>query len=131
MKAVIGALFAGLVFSTVANAACLQSDLSGTWQIYTVGANSSQVWWTRCKVSVNGAGTMSNGSCSNSLGQTGAITSGNAKMTVGALCTFTAQFHLGGALNQVVHATLSRDKTTGSGVGTFSGGGFMLSMTKL
>ena len=37
---------------------------------------------------------------------------------------------LGGELNKVVHATLSKDRTTGSGVGTFPGGN-IFTMSKL
>ena len=45
--------------------------------------------------------------------------------------TYTAQFTVAGALNRVVHATLSTDKTTVSGVGSFPGGKFIFTMSKL
>jgi hypothetical protein len=36
-----------------------------------------------------------------------------------AACTYRARFRLGAELNKVVHGPLSKDKTTGTGVGTF------------
>ena len=74
---------------------------------------------------------MSNGRCTNSLGQAGPMINGSAQISAAAACTYTAQFRLGGELNRVVHATLSKDKTTGSGVGTFPGGKFIFTMSKL
>jgi hypothetical protein len=130
MKRIALALAATLAFSTAANAACNQADFDGVWQIYSAGWDNSGSWWSRCKVRINTAGAMSNGRCSNSLGQSGPMTNGSATIVAAAACTFRAQFRRGRDLNRVVHPTLSRDKTTGSGVGTFPGGKFNFTMSK-
>jgi hypothetical protein len=131
MKQIALALAATLTLSTAANAACNQTDFVGVWQIYSAGWDNSGSWWTRCKVRINSGGPMSNGRCSNSLGQSGPMTNGSATLFSAAACTYRAQFRLGGDLNKVVHGTLSKDKTTGSGVGTFPGGKFIFTMSKL
>jgi hypothetical protein len=124
-------LFAGLTLSGAAHAACTQADLAGTWQIYSAGWNNSyQTWWSRCKATVNGAGTMA-GNCTTSLGPTSPMTGASVKLTAGATCTFSAKFTVGSEVNKVAHGTLSTDKTTGSGVGTFPGGAFLFTITKL
>jgi hypothetical protein len=126
----LAVLAATIACSTAANAACNQTDLTGIWQIYSTAWDNSGAWWSRCQVKINAGGTMSNGQCANSLGQSGPMTNGSATIVAAAACTFRAQFRLGGDLNRVVHATLSRDKTTGSGVGTFPGGKFNFTMSK-
>jgi hypothetical protein len=120
-----------LLATTAANAACTQADLAGAWQIYSAGWDGADSWWSRCKMTLNATGTMSNASCTDSAGQTGPMTAGSASIIAGPTCTYTAQFRIGGALNKVVHATMAKDKTTGSGVGTFPGGKFIFTMSKL
>jgi hypothetical protein len=127
------ALSAAVILSTAANAACTQANLSGKWQAYTSSweTKSKISYWSRCTFTVNAAGTMSAASCVNSLGQSGPMTGGKVKISKEATCTYTAQFVVGGALNKVGHGTLAKDKYTASGVGTFPGGGFLFTMTKL
>ena len=131
MKTAIPAIVASILIPTAVNAACVQADLTGTWQVYSSGWDSPQAYWTRCKMTINANGTMSNGTCTNSAGQSGPMTAASAILTAPSTCTYTAQFRVGGALNRVLHATLARDKNTGNGVGTFPGGTFIFSMTKL
>jgi hypothetical protein len=126
----LAAFAATLTLSTAANAACNQADLAGVWQIYSAGWDSSGSWWSRCRVRINSGGAMSNGRCSNSLGQSGPITNGSATLVSAAACTFKTQSRFNGELHKIVHGTLSKDKTTGSGVGTLPGGKFIFTMSK-
>jgi len=127
----LAAFAATLTLSTASNAACNQADLAGVWQIYSTGWDSSGSWWSRCKVRINSGGAMSNGRCSNSLGQAGPMTNGSATLVSAAACTFRTQSRFDGELNKVIHGTLSKDKTTASGVGTLPGGKFIFTMSKL
>ncbi len=125
------ALAASAVVTTTANAACTQADLEGTWQIYSAGWSNNESWWSRCKKRINAAGAMSNATCTDSFNQTGPMTNATATISNGSFCTYTAQFTVGNAVNKVLHATLSQDKTLGSGVGSFRGGKFIFTMSKL
>jgi hypothetical protein len=124
------ALGTSLALATTANAACTAGNLAGKWQAYSVGAqNGHSSYWVRCTVTINAAGNLS-GSCADMSGSTGHA-AGKLTMAVPATCTFKGQFTLFGLANNVVHGTLSKDGTTGSAVGTFSGGNFALTFIKL
>ncbi|HET7681473.1 MAG TPA: hypothetical protein VFK79_15220, partial [Xanthobacteraceae bacterium] len=124
---------ASLLFpAAAANAACLQSDLGGTWQAYTLSIKGGNTYWARCKLVINGStGAIANTNCFTAFGYT-ALTQGKATLANAANCTFTAQYKIAGVLNTLVHGTLSKDKEVGQGVGTLpSFGQFTLNMTKL
>jgi hypothetical protein len=124
------ALGTSLVLATAANAACTASNLAGKWQVYSVGAQDGHSsYWVRCTVTINAAGNLS-GQCADMSGSAGHA-AGKLTMAVPAACTFKGQFNLFGAVNKVVHGTLSKDRTTGSAVGTFPGGNFALTFMKL
>jgi hypothetical protein len=112
-------------------AACTQADLRGIWQAYSAAADSGGADWVRCRLAINPSGTIANTSCTSSTGFTGPLTNGRASITSGPNCTFAAQFTFGGVVNRVVHGTLARNKITGTGVGTFPGGAFLFSLTKI
>ncbi len=124
-----------MLTATVANAACVQGDLAGTWQVYSHGWDNAAggfLWWNRCKVTFNASGTMTAGTCvASKNGEGGPISNGSGTLTVANACTFTAQFTVGGLLNRVVHSTMSKDKEVVTGVGTFSGGAFSFQMSRL
>src|SRR4051812_38731405 len=113
-----------------ANAACVQTDLSGSWQAYSMANNGSSTYWTRCELVINGSGGIANTTCTWPFG-TAPLTLGHATLSAASACTFTAQFTINGTVNRVLHATLSRDKEGGQGVGTFPGGVFFFNITKL
>ena len=121
----------GLAAATVAHASCIQADAAGNWQAYAVSSNGNV---TRCKITVNSSGLMSNNTCTqyfSSSSQTGVMTGGKINLSAGSTCTFTGSFNLGGAVNLVRHLTISKDKISAEGIGTFSGGAFSLNLTKL
>jgi hypothetical protein len=121
---------ASLLTPAAAGAACLQADLAGTWQAYALSHNASTDYWSRCKLTINTSGGIANTTCVSPLGNA-LLTNGHATLSAGSTCTFTAQFTLAGAVNRVVHGTINRDKLSGTGVGTFPGGVFLFTITKL
>jgi len=125
---------ATFLLPAAANAACAQTDLTGSWQAYSVNANNANnggsTYWTRCKLVINGSGGIANTTCTSPFA-TAPLTLGHATLSVASTCTFTAQFTINGTLNKVLHGTLSRDKEGGQGVGTYAGGLFFFNMTKL
>lgn len=112
-------------------AACLQSDGAGSWQAYAITAEGGGAFWTRCRLSINSVGTIATNTCTRSDGVTGSMTNGHINLVNATRCTFTGSFNLGGALNTIRHSTLSRDKISVEGVGTFPGGIFSFNLTKL
>jgi hypothetical protein len=129
-KLIAVALGAVTLGSAPAIAACTAADLAGKWQVYSSGAEDGySSYWVRCTVNVSSSGALS-GNCAASSGGGGAV-AGRLTLSSPATCTATGQFTLGGTVNKVVHATVARDKNTGNGVGTFPGGNFIFSMTRL
>ena len=122
-----------ILFPTVAQAACPQTDAQGTWQAYSfVVTGEGYPDWSRCKLTVNASGVMAPTTCvyRHNGGATAALTQGHIALSPS--CIFTAQFRLNGALNTVVHATLSKDKQSANGVGVAPQGGmFIFNLTKL
>src|SRR5687767_6304218 len=100
-----------LLSPVAANAACLQLDMLGTWQVY---AFNNQDQWIRCKLDISRTGAIADTSCTVSNGRrvdTLQFTKGSVKLQNAAACTFTGQWTLGqgqtALLNKVVHATLA------------------------
>lgn len=114
-----------------AYAACTQAEGAGSWQAYAITAEGGSAFWTRCRLSINSVGTIATNTCTRSDGVTGSMTNGHINLVNAARCTFTGSFNLGGDLNTIRHSTLSRDKITVEGVGTFPGGIFSFNLTKL
>lgn len=121
-----------LLAGSTAYAACTQADLAGSWQAYAMSASNSGVALTRCKMSVNGAGTIAASSiCTDHAGNSAPMQAASVKLTVGATCTFNGQFRLGNVLYRILHGTVASDKKTASGMGTFPGGGFFFTLSEL
>jgi hypothetical protein len=101
-----------------AYAACVQSDLAGAWQLYhTIGAV-----WHRCAVVIRSGGAMDSAGCrisGNAVTQP--LTDGRATLVSHQNCVFTASYKVGELRFDVEHATLSRDKQTAAGGGSFTG----------
>ena len=124
-------VFGLLAVPTIANARCLQADLAGNWQAYSMSADGNSGYWTRCRISVGNSGNITDGVCANSFGQSGSLSSGRVILTHNGRCTFEGNFTLGGITNRITHGTLASDGLTANGVGTFRGGVFQFSLTKL
>ena len=115
----------GLVLSNEVAAACKKNALSGTYQIYATGANSSSFIVTQCtiKVASNGA-IRSSGTCDS--------TSGISKVTGGQLkikknCNVTGELRTTDFVTTIVQSLMYRTKDAIAGsfvddsgtVGTF------------
>ena len=129
MKVTISLALALSLVSGAALADCNQSSLKGNWQSYSAGWDGKDAFWKRCTFKINGKGEVTDGTCQLSRGTPAAMT-GEFKLTDEAACTYTAQLKSPDA-NRLVQGTLSRDKITGMGVGSFPGGTFIAVMTKI
>lgn len=129
--AAIAATIFSLGGAQSAIAACVQADAAGSWQAYSIAANSAGGYWVRCRLSIGTTGIIAATPCTNSAGNTGNITNGRVSLSDASRCTFTGSFTLGGVTNLIRHSTMSKDKITVEGVGTFPGGIFSFNLTKL
>ena len=125
---VLAVVLAGLTLSSTANATCTQANMVGTWEAYSLSAQTGI--WTRCKMTVTTTGAFTNASCVD-LDANAAPVTGNVKLLNGALCAFNGKIVAGGETSTIKHMTLSQDKITAEGVGTFPGGTFIFSLTKI
>lgn len=114
-----------------AYASCTQADGAGSWQAYSIFAESGGSAWLRCRLSINSVGTVATNACTRSDGVTASMTNGHINLVNAARCTFTGSFKLHGILNTIRHSTMSRDKISAEGVGTYPGGIFSFNLTKL
>jgi len=124
------------VFTTVpaAHATCTQADATGTWASYTVGLDVSTDYWIHCTLKIDATGkfTAKTSSCTVDSGLISPA-EGTFHLINGNLCAFKGGIILtkGTAENVINHATLSIDKHTAEGVGTFEGGGFSFNLVKI
>jgi hypothetical protein len=131
LGALTGLLVGTLAVQGHAFASCAQIDAAGSWQAYSIASSIGAGNWIRCRMPINAAGTIANNTCTDSLGITATMTGGKLTLTDAARCTFTGSFRLAGASNTIRHATMSLDKKSVEGVGTFPGGIFRFNLTKL
>lgn len=119
-----------LLFPGVSVAACALSDVGGLWQVYSVG-NTGAV---RCIVKVSGAGVIdqNNSTCVFTDG-TSTRMRGNLVLNSPSRCTFSGSvtYISDGFVNRVRHSTLTKDKLSGSGIGTATGGFFLFTLVRL
>jgi hypothetical protein len=124
-------LFAAIALP--ASATCSGTDTIGTWRLYSASANYNGAYWTKCTLVVTQGGKIGGAStCSNSAGQSTGVT-GSVVLTAPASCMLkgSVRYTLGGAVSTVNEATMSEDKKSVAGVGTFSGGGFLFTMMRI
>jgi hypothetical protein len=124
-------MFAGLVLcgaSHAALSACTQADTRGNWQAYSTNSSGLSVY---CKLGVSATGTISNSTCTATNGVSANFTNGKITLSSGPSCTFKGSFRLGGELNSVKSATMTRDKLIIQGVGTYPGGNFTFNLIRL
>jgi hypothetical protein len=120
---------ASFTFTTLAaQAACTQADAAGTWQAYSYSNGSS---WVACKVTVGSNGAIANSTCTNAGGTSGAFTNGKLTLVSGPSCLYRGSFKIGGQLNTIKSATMSRDKLIINGVGTMIDGIFVFNATRI
>jgi hypothetical protein len=98
--------------STV-DAACAPANLAGFWDAYSVGAQDSELLWSRCSIRVSAtARILSGSSC---ISHSGAASTRSGQLTVRGNCRVTGSFtqRLGGGDSlrcNISQATLSKDK---------------------
>jgi hypothetical protein len=114
-----------------ANATCVQANAAGTWAAYSAGTTAGAYYWFKCALTINTAGKITAGSCTESNGLASPIT-GNVRLTVPANCTFVGaldftKFKQTATVNQ---ATLSLDKLTVLGIGSVAKNKFTFNMLK-
>lgn len=124
------ALAALIALSPVgANAACVQSDLTGTWNAYISSQLGSFQAWERCTIDVAEDGSL-DGVCANSEGSNGLAATGNVLMRSQGACVFDGNVTVGGGLRALSHGAMALDRTTAFGVGKRSGIGLTFVMVK-
>lgn len=130
-RLLVGAILGICGAQGAAYASCTQADGAGSWQAYAIVAESGGSAWFRCRLSINSVGTVATNTCTRSDGVTGSMTNGKIKLVNSTLCTFNGSFNLGGSLNTIRHLTMSKDKISIEGVGTYPYGIFSFNLTKL
>ena len=80
---------------------------------------------------ISGAGKIGNTNCTLDTWFLGPFTNGTARITAPAACTFTASLSFAGLQQQVVHATLSKDKQSAFGVGKAGRDTFVFGLIRL
>jgi len=116
-----------------ANASCAQGSVAGVWKLYAAVSNvSGETDWNKCSATIAVNGKLSAASCQNSQGGSTPVT-GQVSLSNAANCTYTGTIHqtLTGITDTINEATLSIDKRSASGVGKYSGGGFVFTMVKV
>jgi hypothetical protein len=90
-RAAVAVVVVMLLLSSAAWAACVQSDLKGTWQTYQAGVfGGGGFYWQRCSVKLNGKGFVTGGSCRDDFGETFSLTKGRIRVTTACVVTGTA-----------------------------------------
>jgi len=115
-----------------AHATCIQANAAGTWAAYSAGTTNGDYYWFKCQFSIDTAGKIQRGACTESNGSSSAV-AGNVHLIVPGGCTFTAAldfttFKLKASIDE---ATLSLDKQTVLGVGTIQTQKFTFNMVKM
>jgi hypothetical protein len=116
-----------------ASAACPSANAAGLWRLYAGSSNQSGAYWVKCTLVLGKDGKLGSASnCQTSWGLNSLVT-GSITVTAPALCTLTGSltFTSGGNVGTVTEATMSQDKKSATGVGTFSGDGFQFTMLRV
>jgi hypothetical protein len=106
-----------------ASAACSQSDLAGTWQVFFTHHVATPPLWMSCtfEIKPNGAFTADRSSCAGRSGVSRKAF-GVIQPTGGQSCTYKGYVVIGGLRLELSHATMNRPKDHLNGVGHPSGG---------
>jgi hypothetical protein len=109
---------------------CVQSDVQGRWQVYANVSEKQTAHWLTCRFVLTETGIISEGRCDGPNAQNLQITFGQIEIADTANCTFIGYFDVNDTPNRVHHATISPEKTFGSGVGGYRDGFFTFTMIK-
>jgi hypothetical protein len=109
---------------------CVQSDVEGRWQVYANVSEQQAAHWLTCKIVVTKDGIISEGRCDGPNVRNLQITLGKIEIADTSNCTFIGHFDVNDTPNHVHHATLSPEKSVGSGVGGYPDGFFTFTMIK-
>lgn len=129
-KRLVGGISAAtlmLGLTQAAFAACIQGNATGNWQMYGIDGAGG---WVRCKLAINALGNAANTTCVTTSASL-PLTNGRVKLAIGPTCTFNGGFNIAGIAYTIRHATMSLDKITMEGVGSYPGGTFSFNLTKL
>jgi hypothetical protein len=121
---------ATLLTPAIVMAACSQADISGQWQATASGYGGGRFYRAECTVSVGTNGAISGSSCTNTQGQTGAMTDARLILSSGTDCSYRGSFIWFNTLHQVNQLTLAGGRKAADGTGTFERGHFTFVMTK-
>lgn len=87
--------------------------------------------WLSCKLTVTKDGIISEGRCDGPSARNLQITFGEIEIADTANCTFAGYFGVNDTPNRIHQATLSSEKSFGSGVGGYRDGFFTFTMIKV
>mgnify|MGYP006274279703 CR=1 FL=1 len=113
-----------------AQASCSENSLKGSWQFYALATDDSV---TTCRITIDKSGAVEPATCSSITGasQTDVnLISGSLSLSNRPNCAYTGTLNLGGETN-TIRLTLAQDKSIANGYGSYSGGLFMFSLTKV
>jgi hypothetical protein len=113
-----------------ARADCVQSDVEGRWQVYANVSEQKTAHWLTCKLFITKDGFVAEGRCDGPNVQNLQIKFGEIEIADTANCTFTGYFGADDTMSRVHHATLTPEKSVGSGVGGYADGFFTFTMIK-
>ena len=130
IRFVAAAMILATTFTSVAQAACTQAQLAGVWKAYSAGVDTGVSYWTSCLIVINSVGVIAPTTCVNSFNFFGQL-QGRVVLTRGNLCEYNGWFTFASATNYLRNMTLARDNNTAAGVGVFTGGSFIFTMTRI
>ena len=131
-RVLLTSLMALMAFSpAAASAACRISDFAGTWQVYTTAVSGTNIFWARCKISINASGVIADSICSLSTGQNVGFVDGVVQAISAADCSFRVIATIGGTRHSASHVTLARDSLTAKGVGKAGTANFVIDIVKI
>lgn len=109
---------------------CVQKDIEGRWRVYADVSDRQSAHWLTCTLSVGEGGVISDGRCDGPGQKNLLISAGRIEIADTTNCTFTGYLDVNETPNRVDHATLSPEKTFGSGVGSYRDGFFTFTIIK-
>ena len=113
-----------------AYADCVQKDIEGRWRVYADVSDRQSAHWLTCTLSVAESGVISDGRCDGPGQKNLRITTCRIEIADTTHCAFRGYLEVDETPNHIDHATLSLEKTFGSGVGSYHSGFFTFTMIK-
>jgi hypothetical protein len=113
-----------------AYADCIQNDIQGRWRVYADVSDRQSAHWLTCTLVIEEDGVISDGRCDGPRQKNLQITTGKIDIADTTNCAFRGYLEVNDTPNHIDHATLSPEKTFGSGVGSYRDGFFTFTMIK-